>query len=167
MVVGTDSQTSFTTRRHGSDKLNEKQQNQERKGVSPEIAQSGANGARTAPQIKTFRSSSEKVQDGIVYQCVKRFAFSESTYRRIGKLVDKFVFFFHAIPPDRVALTLEELHSLIRDIWLTRHDSQLEDECLARRKGRPKSTKEMKLEALKEAELEEYRTGMGEYLLTQ
>lgn len=71
------------------------------------------------------------------------------------------MFFFHAIPPENDTLTLEELHALIKDIWLARHDLQLEDERKLRRKGRPKSTKEMKLETLKEAESEEYRTGMG------
>jgi translation machinery-associated protein 16 len=77
-------------------------------------------------------------------------------------LVDKYVFFFHAIPDDKDALSLEELHAIIKDVWLTRLDSQLEEERQSRRKGRPKTTKEVKLETLKEVELEEYRTGMGE-----
>lgn len=75
--------------------------------------------------------------------------------------VDIFAFFYHAIPPEGV-LTLEDLHTIVRDIWLTRYDSELESERAARRKGRPKSVKEIKLEDLKLREAEVYRTGMGE-----
>ena len=71
------------------------------------------------------------------------------------------MFFFHAIPPDCDAMTLEELHALISDVWLLRHDAEIEEERKARRKGRPKSTKEMKLENIKLQETEEYRTGLG------
>ncbi|KAI6010697.1 translation machinery-associated protein 16, partial [Pisolithus orientalis] len=67
-------------------------------------------------------------------------------------------FFYHALPPEGV-LSLQELHSLVRDVWLTRHDHELEEERSARRKGRPKSTKEVKLEEIKLRESEEYRTG--------
>ncbi|TDL23776.1 hypothetical protein BD410DRAFT_150051 [Rickenella mellea] len=77
-----------------------------------------------------------------------------------GSEIDKFVFFFHSIPPEQEAMTLEELHMLIKDVWLTRHDIELEEERAARRKGRPKSAKEMKYEAIKITEAEEYRTGL-------
>ena len=60
-------------------------------------------------------------------------------------------------------MTLPELHELVADAWLTRNDAELEEEQAARRKGRPKSTKERKLEELKLREAEEYRTGMGEH----
>lgn len=73
--------------------------------------------------------------------------------------VDFYGFFFHALPEG--VLTLDELHSLIRDVWLTRHDGELEQERSARRKGRPKSVKETKLEDMKLIEAEAYRTGMG------
>jgi translation machinery-associated protein 16 len=67
------------------------------------------------------------------------------------------------LPEERgSALTLPELHELVSDVWLTRHDAELEEERSARRKGRPKSTKEEKLEQVKLREAEEYRTGMGE-----
>jgi translation machinery-associated protein 16 len=76
---------------------------------------------------------------------------------------DFYGFFFHAIPEERgIVLTLPELHELVSDVWLTRHDAELEEERAARRKGRPKSTKEQKLEEVKLREAEEYRTGMGE-----
>jgi translation machinery-associated protein 16 len=73
---------------------------------------------------------------------------------------DLYGFFYHAIPPEGV-LSLEELHSIISNVWLTRHDDELEQERAARRKGRPKSTKESKLEEIKLRESEQYRTGMG------
>jgi len=69
-------------------------------------------------------------------------------------------FFYHTIPGDGV-LTLEELHHTIRELWLTRFDEELEQEKAARRKGRPKSAREIALEELKSREAEEYRTGMG------
>ncbi|KAH9479455.1 Translation machinery-associated protein 16 [Psilocybe cubensis] len=78
---------------------------------------------------------------------------------RKGKLVDLYGFFYHAVPEEGV-LTLEELHHIISDVWLTRFDEELEAERSARRKGRPKSAKEMKLEELKLREAEIYRTGM-------
>ncbi|PPR03211.1 hypothetical protein CVT26_008059 [Gymnopilus dilepis] len=74
-------------------------------------------------------------------------------------LADLYGFFFHAIPDEGV-LSLEDLHHIIRDIWLTRFDDELEAEKSARRKGRPKSAKEVKLEELKLREAEIYRTGM-------
>lgn len=74
-------------------------------------------------------------------------------------------FFYHAIPEEGV-LTLEELHQIIREVWLMRFDEELEQEKATRRKGRPKSAKEVKLEELKLREAEEYRTGMGKFPIT-
>lgn len=76
-------------------------------------------------------------------------------------IVDVYGFFYHALPQVGV-LTLEELHAVVRGVWLTRHDDELEQERAARRKGRPKSAKEIKLEEIKLRETEEYRTGIGE-----
>lgn len=59
------------------------------------------------------------------------------------------------------AISIEDLHSLIRDLWLTRYDDEIEAERAARRPGRPPSTKESKLQELKLKETEEYKTGMG------
>ncbi|KAG2068748.1 hypothetical protein BDR04DRAFT_742814 [Suillus decipiens] len=72
---------------------------------------------------------------------------------------DVYGFFYHAIPPEGT-LSLEELHLIISNVWLTRHDDELEQERAARRKGRPKSTRESKLEEIKLRESEQYRTGM-------
>jgi translation machinery-associated protein 16 len=79
--------------------------------------------------------------------------------------VDVYGFFYHAIPEDG-ALTLEELHHIIREVWLTRFDEELEQEKATRRKGRPKSAKETRLEELKSREAEEYRTGLGKFPVT-
>ena len=45
---------------------------------------------------------------------------------------------------------------------MKRFDEDLEEERKSRRKGRPKSTREIKIEELKLQEGELYRTGMGE-----
>ncbi|KAF8920523.1 translation machinery-associated protein 16, partial [Mucidula mucida] len=68
--------------------------------------------------------------------------------------------FFYSCLPETGELCLDELHAIVRDIWLTRHDDELSEEQAARRKGRPKSVKEAKLEEVKLRESEEYRTGM-------
>ncbi|KAI5124186.1 hypothetical protein M0805_005037 [Coniferiporia weirii] len=82
--------------------------------------------------------------------------------KRASSSIDKFAFFYHALPPESegVVLTLEELHELVKNVWLTRHDVALEEERRIRRKGRPKSVKEAGLENLKLYENEEYRTGL-------
>lgn len=51
-------------------------------------------------------------------------------------------------------------------MWLTKYDDELEEEQAARRKGRPKSVKESKLEELKSKDVEEYRTGLGAYTVS-
>ncbi len=76
--------------------------------------------------------------------------------------MDIYNFFYSAIPAEGV-LSLEDLHTIIRDVWLTRFDAELEEERAARRKGRPKSIKEQKIEDLKAREAEIYRTGMGTF----
>lgn len=63
--------------------------------------------------------------------------------------------------PEEGVLSLEDLHTIFREVWLTRYDEELASERAARRKGRPKSAKEMKLEEMKLREAETYRTGMG------
>jgi hypothetical protein len=77
--------------------------------------------------------------------------------------VDILGFFCLALPPEG-ELSLEELHLIVGDIWLTRHDGDLEQERARRRKGRPKSAKEIQIEELKIREAEEYRTGFGSSL---
>ncbi|KAE9391344.1 hypothetical protein BT96DRAFT_888745 [Gymnopus androsaceus JB14] len=81
-----------------------------------------------------------------------------SRNKKHNLLADFYGFFYHSLP-DEGTLTLEELHAIIANVWLTRHDEELEEERAARRKGRPKSLKESKLEEVKLRESEEYRTG--------
>ncbi|KAG7093600.1 hypothetical protein E1B28_007266 [Marasmius oreades] len=73
-------------------------------------------------------------------------------------LVDFYKFFYHALPPEGV-LSLEDLHDIVENIWLKQYEVELEQERALRRKGRPKSSKEMKLEEMQLRETEEYRTG--------
>ncbi|KAG9041276.1 hypothetical protein FS837_012475 [Tulasnella sp. UAMH 9824] len=73
---------------------------------------------------------------------------------------DRFVFFHHALPSDVPALTLPEVHEIIKDVWLHRHDVAIAEEAATRRKGEPRSSKEDKLLAAKKADEEEYRTGL-------
>lgn len=75
-------------------------------------------------------------------------------------IADFYGFFYHSLPTEG-ALTLQELHGIVANVWLARHDEELEAERAARRKGRPKSLKESKLEEVKLRESEEYRTGFG------
>ena len=74
--------------------------------------------------------------------------------------MDVLGFFYLTLPPEG-ELSLNELHLIVREIWLPRHDKDLETERTKRRKGRPKSTREMQIEELKIREAEEYRTGFG------
>ncbi|KAG8997780.1 hypothetical protein FRB94_007463 [Tulasnella sp. JGI-2019a] len=73
---------------------------------------------------------------------------------------DRHVFFCNAISPDVSCLSLQEVHEIIRDIWLHRHDNILAEEEAKRRKGQPRSMKSERIYGLMEAEKEEYRTGM-------
>ncbi|KIM62594.1 hypothetical protein SCLCIDRAFT_1214943 [Scleroderma citrinum Foug A] len=110
---------------------------------------------------KIFHPDSRKAAQGARSQIRKNKLSEAASLRRkkFASQVDVYGFFFHALPPQGV-LSLDQLHSLIRDVWLTRHDHDLEEERSARRKGRPKSTMEIKLEEIQLRESEEYRTGM-------
>ncbi|KAK2463628.1 hypothetical protein APHAL10511_004379 [Amanita phalloides] len=78
---------------------------------------------------------------------------------RLQSLLDVYRFYLRSLPNDRV-LTLNELHHIVRDEWLTRFDDQLNAEQAARRTGRPKSPAHVKMEDLKLREAEQYRTGL-------
>ncbi|KAG6335729.1 hypothetical protein ID866_3353 [Astraeus odoratus] len=110
---------------------------------------------------KVFHPDSRKAAQATRTQLRKNKLSDAASHRKkkLSLQVDVYGFFYHALPPEGV-LSLDELHSLIRDVWLTRHDDELEAERAARRKGRPKSAKEIKLEETRLRESEEYRTGM-------
>ncbi|KAJ3755064.1 hypothetical protein EV360DRAFT_50427 [Lentinula raphanica] len=88
----------------------------------------------------------------------KLVSIASSRNKKHDMLADFYGFFYHSLPTEGT-LTLEVLHHLVADVWLKRHDNELDNERNARRKGRPKSVKESKLEELKLRESEMYRTG--------
>lgn len=117
--------------------------------------------SKSTKQAKVFHPDSRKAAQ-LARTQLRKNKLSVARSQKTKKLVsqaDVYGFFYHALPPEGV-LSLQELHSLVRDAWLTRHDHELEEEKSARRKGRPKSMKEVKLEEIKLRESEEYRTGM-------
>ncbi|KAI0343256.1 hypothetical protein BDW22DRAFT_1428679 [Trametopsis cervina] len=117
--------------------------------------------AKSPKREKLFHPQSRKA-DQLVRAQHRKSKLADLAKSRVKKFdvqADIYGFFFAAMPPEGV-LTLEDLHTIIREVWLPRYDSELEEERAARRKGRPKSTKETKIEELKLRESEEYRTGM-------
>ncbi|KZP16595.1 hypothetical protein FIBSPDRAFT_748459 [Athelia psychrophila] len=126
-----------------------------------EVAKKAASKAKKPKKEKIFHPESRKAGQLARTQLRKSkvTAANSKRHKRFAREVDVYSFFFHALPEEGV-LTLEELHGVLRDVWLTRHDEELEEERVARRKGRPKSAKEMKFEEEKLQEMEEYRTGM-------
>ncbi|KAF8909370.1 hypothetical protein CPB84DRAFT_1765969 [Gymnopilus junonius] len=110
---------------------------------------------------KIFHPASRKA-DQLARHAIRKGKLGNLATKRSQKhnsLADLYGFFFHAIPEEGV-LSMEDFHHVIRDIWLTRFDNELEAEKSSRRKGRPKSAKEVKLEEMKLREAEIYRTGM-------
>lgn len=111
---------------------------------------------------KIFHPESRKAGQ-MQREALRKAKLSEKLVKRGKKqmnLADRYAFFLHALPPDKAALTLAEIHDLVQSLWLTRHEQALEEEQTARRKGRPKSTKEQQLEEMKLQDAEEYRTGL-------
>ena len=82
-------------------------------------------------------------------------------YPNLPLAADRFGFFLHALPPDVPALTLPQFHELITDLWLTRHDAAIQHEEATRRKGRPRSAREVALRELKLRDEDEYKSGLG------
>lgn len=77
-------------------------------------------------------------------------------------IADRFGFWFYALPPDVKALTLPEMHGMVAELWLKRHNEAILGEESARRKGRPPSKREIELKALKIQDEQEYWTGIGD-----
>jgi translation machinery-associated protein 16 len=114
------------------------------------------------PKEKVFHPDSRKAGQ-LARKALRKGKLGNLAAKRTSKkhtLLDVYDFFFNAIPEDGSPLSLEELHFIIENVWLKRHDGDLQEEQAARRKGRPKSVKEAKLEELKLKDLEVYRTGM-------
>ncbi|KAH6915865.1 hypothetical protein BKA70DRAFT_1216178 [Coprinopsis sp. MPI-PUGE-AT-0042] len=115
----------------------------------------------TKKKEKIFHPSSRKAGQ-LVRKSIRKERLQNQASKRKekhGVEADFYGFFYHALPEDGV-LSLEELHGVVRDVWLARHDQDLEEERAARRKGRAKSTRETQLEDTKLLESELYRTGI-------
>ncbi|KAJ7155479.1 hypothetical protein C8R43DRAFT_949726 [Mycena crocata] len=93
-----------------------------------------------------------------------------SSKKKASSRLELYAFFHAALPPETEsesttagkeaeALTLPQLHA-ITQAWIARNDEALAGEQAARRKGRPKSAREIRIEELKLREQEVYRTGM-------
>ncbi|KAJ7224335.1 hypothetical protein GGX14DRAFT_649715 [Mycena pura] len=79
--------------------------------------------------------------------------------KKTSSRLDFYAFIHARISPDTTALTLPELHAILQ-AWVGRNDTALAAEQAARRQGRPKSPREMRIEELRLREQETYRTGM-------
>ncbi|KAF7308610.1 hypothetical protein HMN09_00710300 [Mycena chlorophos] len=72
----------------------------------------------------------------------------------------EFYAFIHArLGPESATLTLPEMHTILH-AWVSRHDAEISAEHAARRKGRPKSAKEVRLEEVRLREQENYKSGI-------
>ncbi|KAJ7115890.1 hypothetical protein C8R44DRAFT_793578 [Mycena epipterygia] len=86
-------------------------------------------------------------------------------HKKAHSMLELYAFFHSALPPapavapESDALTLPQLHT-IAQAWLARHETALAAEQAARRKGRPKSLLEVRIEERRLREQETYRTGM-------
>ncbi|TCD60358.1 hypothetical protein EIP91_010318 [Steccherinum ochraceum] len=125
--------------------------------MAPNTVKRTANGPPTKKKEKVFHPQSRKADQLVRAQQLADLARSRT--KKHGEQVNLFGFFYHVIPPEG-ELTAEDMHTIVRDVWLARWDSELEAERKARRKGRSKSTREQNLESVKEREAEEYRTGI-------
>ncbi|GJJ11274.1 hypothetical protein Clacol_005506 [Clathrus columnatus] len=127
--------------------------------VSPTKSAPKSNHKHTKEKIFHPQSRKAGQLERVQLRKAKLVSAAQKKVKRESAKVDRFVFFYHAIAPEVDALSLEELHTIVRDIWLKRHDEELEQEKTLRRKGRPKSVNQLRLEEIILQEREEYRTG--------
>ncbi|KAJ3397764.1 hypothetical protein HDV05_002877, partial [Chytridiales sp. JEL 0842] len=74
-------------------------------------------------------------------------------------LVNKLLFFKFALPPHLPTATTPLMHELIQ-LYISRNDDDIQTLQSQIRPGRPKPTKLLNLEMLKQADQHEYETGM-------
>ncbi|KAK4704854.1 translation machinery-associated protein 16, partial [Phenoliferia sp. Uapishka_3] len=110
-------------------------------------------------EVKSKVRRSTEIGKGMLY------VFLSSAHRssELPVAVDRHVYFVHALPEDREAVTLPELHQILRD-YIGRNDDEAaelkkEREGRAWRKGEGKSKREMELDVQREGEESEYRSG--------
>lgn len=80
-------------------------------------------------------------------------------------LVDRHLYFVHALPDERTSVSLQELHQILVD-YIHRNDSEIEElqkerETRAWRKAEGKGKREIELEKERENDESEYRSGFG------
>ncbi|KAJ7890610.1 hypothetical protein B0H14DRAFT_2690078 [Mycena olivaceomarginata] len=131
---------------------------------------SGPKGGKPAKKEKVFHPDSRKAGQ-LARKALRKGKLGNLRTKRSHKatsMLELYQFVHAALPPAPEAdpgaepveaLTLPELH-IIAQAWVARHDGALAEEQAARRKGRPKSGKELRIEELRLREQEVYRTGM-------
>ncbi|KAJ7760489.1 hypothetical protein B0H16DRAFT_574490 [Mycena metata] len=127
----------------------------------PPKAKAAVKGGKPAKKEKVFHPDSRKAGQ-LARNALRKGKLGNLRTKRTKKassMLELYAFFHAAVPPDGEALTLPELHT-IAEAWVARNDAALAEEQGARRKGRPKSAREMRIEELKLREQETYRTGM-------
>ncbi|KAJ7043541.1 hypothetical protein C8F04DRAFT_943601 [Mycena alexandri] len=127
----------------------------------PPKAKAAVKGGKPAKKEKVFHPDSRKAGQ-LARNALRKGKLGNLRTKRTKKassMLELYAFFHAALPPDVEALTLPELHT-IAEAWVARNDAALAEEQAARRKGRPKSAREVRIEELKLREQETYRTGM-------
>ncbi|KAJ7733209.1 hypothetical protein DFH07DRAFT_928851 [Mycena maculata] len=124
-------------------------------------------GGQPAKKEKVFHPDSRKAGQ-LARNALRKGKLGNLRTKRTKKasgLLELYSFFHTALPPledadaDADALMLPQLHALAQ-AWVARNDAALAAEQAARRPGRPKSVREMRIEELRLREQETYRTGM-------
>lgn len=136
----------------------------------PPKAKATQKGGKPAKKEKVFHPDSRKAGQ-LARKALRKGKLGNLRTKRTHKassMLELYTFFHAALPPapdsDPGAepvevLTLPELHAIAQE-WIARHGAALAEEQVARRKGRPKSTREARIEELRLREQETYRTGM-------
>ncbi|KAJ7449643.1 hypothetical protein FB451DRAFT_1287542 [Mycena latifolia] len=130
----------------------------------PPKAKAPAKGGKPAKKEKVFHPDSRKAGQ-LARNALRKGKLGNLRTNRTKKAssrLDLYAFFHAALPAEHDApdaLTLPQLHA-IAQAWIARDDAALAAEQAARRKGRPKSPREVRLEERRLREQETYRTGM-------
>jgi hypothetical protein len=108
--------------------------------------------------VASCKRSHKQIAKGMVGIRVYMFCSSQSSF---FDKVDRYLFFYHVMPPNVPAISLAQLHKIITDTWLKRHDEDLWREQELRYPGRPKTVKEDRILEMQLQDREEYRSGLG------
>ncbi|KAJ7504461.1 hypothetical protein B0H11DRAFT_1982471 [Mycena galericulata] len=137
------------------------------KAAAKSKAAAAAKGGKPAKKEKVFHPDSRKAGQ-LARNALRKGKLGNLRTKRTKKasgLLDLYAFFHAVLPPvddtsaTADALTLPQLHAIAK-AWVARNDAALAAEQAARRPGRPKSPREIRIEELRLREQETYRTGM-------